>query len=285
MKEPLENYQKSIYSQYGEDGIIEEICRRLGISNGHCVEFGAWDGIFLSNVYNLLKNKGWSGTLIEGNSKKFQKLKVNMKDFSQVSCLNKWIGFEENNSLETILKQQKVPPDFDVLSIDIDGVDFYVFESLSVYKPKVVIIEYNPTIPNEVEFVQAKTFSTSQGSSAKSIVKLAENKGYKPVFCTSCNLIFVLNTYYDLVCDYDVSLDELRDDSPYKVFLFVGYDGTVFTSQPVKLLWHGGITVDSSKLQVIPMLFRSFPDNKNMVLRKLQKVFLDWFVKKETKNR
>ena len=63
-------FKKNYYSQFGEDGIFEEIINRLGNhSDKDCVEFGAWDGIFLSNTYHFIKNHSFKGILIEGNKK------------------------------------------------------------------------------------------------------------------------------------------------------------------------------------------------------------------------
>ena len=68
----LNEFEKKIVSQNGEDGIIEEIIRRLNLINLWCCEFGAWDGKYLSNNYNLIQNKKWGGAFIEGNSEKFK---------------------------------------------------------------------------------------------------------------------------------------------------------------------------------------------------------------------
>ena len=66
-----EQYNKNIYSQNGEDGIIEELLHRLDISSGWVCEFGAWDGINLSNTFNLVKNKNFSAVYIEGDKNKY----------------------------------------------------------------------------------------------------------------------------------------------------------------------------------------------------------------------
>lgn len=69
----LIKYRKNYYSQNGEDGVIEEILKRMGIKQGWFVEFGAWDGKYLSNTYALVE-KGWKGVEIEGDKTKFEKL-------------------------------------------------------------------------------------------------------------------------------------------------------------------------------------------------------------------
>jgi len=71
----LNSFYKNIFSQFGEDGIIEEILNRLGRNSDKlCCEFGAWDGSHLSNVYNLILNKNFKGILIEADPKKFKNL-------------------------------------------------------------------------------------------------------------------------------------------------------------------------------------------------------------------
>ena len=140
----FQRYKKSIYSENGEDGIILEILKRLKLStkNRWCCEFGAWDGIYLSNVFNLVKNKDYKVLFIEGDKNKFKKLEENFKDKKAVN-LNKYVSFEGKNTLDQILSDNKFNTNFDLLSIDIDGNDYHVFESLKIFKPKVIVIEFN----------------------------------------------------------------------------------------------------------------------------------------------
>ena len=74
-------YKKNIFSQYGEDGIIEEIFKRLGnVSDKRCCEFGAWNGKFLSNTCNLITNHNYEAILIEADKKRFDELNINFPD-------------------------------------------------------------------------------------------------------------------------------------------------------------------------------------------------------------
>ena len=72
----VNEYGKKIYSQFGEDGIINEILNRLKNDNldKYCVEFGARDGVSDSNTYNLIKNHNYKAVLIEGDKKYFKRL-------------------------------------------------------------------------------------------------------------------------------------------------------------------------------------------------------------------
>src|SRR5579872_645620 len=157
---PLNAYAHNVYSQFGEDGIVAEIIHRIELHiaiDKWCVEFGAWDGVYLSNSYQLIKNKGYKAVLIEGDAKRHADLCKNIPS-DEVIKLCEFVHFEGASSLDNILKKTNIPVDFDFMSIDIDGCDYHIWASLTDYRPKVICIEFNPTIPNEVEFVQPKTF-------------------------------------------------------------------------------------------------------------------------------
>ena len=155
----LNSFSEKKFSQFGEDGIIQEILRRINHNNlnNWCVEFGAGDGILYSNSYNLIKNHKYKAVLIESDKKKFNKLNQNINS-DKVIKINKFVKFDGDDSLEHLLKKTEIPRNFDLMSIDIDGCDYHIFQNLNYYKPKIVCIEFNHTIPNEVEFVQEKNF-------------------------------------------------------------------------------------------------------------------------------
>ena len=149
----LSNYKKNMYSQGGEDGVIDKIFDIIDNTNNWCVEFGAADGQWLSNTKNLIKNKRYSAVLLEGDINKYRDIKKYYLSNHDVIIINKYINIT-NNSIDTLLSTTPIPTDFDFLSIDIDGNDYHIWESLKNYKPKVICIEFNPTIPNEVYFIQ-----------------------------------------------------------------------------------------------------------------------------------
>jgi len=187
----LNEYAENITSQYGEDGMIRKILEIIDKPDKWCVEFGASDGKYCSNTYNLIENYGYFAVLIESDVKNYNKLIKTHKNHERVIALNTVVGVKADSGLDAILKKTDIPVDFDLLSIDIDGNDYHVWYALKCYKPKFVIIEYNPTIPNEIEFVQVCDMNISQGSSILSIDKLAKSKGYEPVAVTDTNAIFV----------------------------------------------------------------------------------------------
>ncbi|MDG4476033.1 FkbM family methyltransferase [Thiovibrio frasassiensis] len=260
------------YSQFGEDGIIKKILEYLPNKNNWCVEFGAWDGIHLSNTFSLIKNNGYQSVLIEADKNKFEELKKNLMGFNAV-LVNKFVMFEGRNTLDNILSKTKIPDDFDFLSIDIDGNDYYILDSLVRYKPKVICIEYNPTIPNEVSYIQPKDFNIKRGSSALAILNLAISKGYLLAATTKCNLILVDSQYWPYLNMEKGRLDELRDDSAIKVFAFSGYDGSIFLSKPLDLCWHN-LRVSEDELQFFPVFLRRFSSDYTALQKFLFLVFL-----------
>ena len=259
----LQNYKKNYYSQFGEDGIVNELLIRLKKSklDFWCVEFGAWDGIFCSNTCNLIKNKKYNAILFEADKSKFKELESNYPNENVIKLCEK-IGIKKNNTLDYFLGKTKIPKNFDFLSIDIDGMDYYVFESINFYKPKIVCIEYNPSIPIDVNFVQEKNFNIKHGSSALSIFKLAEKKGYKLVAATNCNLFFVKNSLIKLIFHAinPPDLKSILDDTSNNISIFFGYDGTLFASkQHIIFPWHDGFRLDLNKKQYLPKYFRKYP--------------------------
>jgi len=263
-------YKKNMFSQNGEDGIIEEIFKRLSdVSDKRCCEFGAWDGKFLSNTCNLITNHNYWAILIESDKKKFDELNVNFPD-KKIIKINKFVNFSGENSLDNILENKSFNKDFDFLSIDIDGCDYWIFESLSKFMPKIICIEFNPSIPNKVEFVQEKNMKINQGSSAKSIIDLGLKKNYFPIASTYCNLFFVHNNFKQKITTLDkFDIDKLLPNSNDN-YIFCGYDGTIFTSKPLNLIWHG---ISIKKIKILPKILNKYPCNYNLFQKILIEIF------------
>ena len=145
----LADFASNHHSQFGEDGIIDKIFEIIGTRSKVSVEFGAWDGFHLSNTANLWTN-GWKGVLIEGHPERFRQLTTNVRDYSCV-CIHAYVSRDGDNRLEALLSRHGVAPDIDLLSIDIDGNDYYIVESLETLRPRLIVCEYNPTIPAELD--------------------------------------------------------------------------------------------------------------------------------------
>jgi hypothetical protein len=253
----LTQYSKNYFSQNGEDGILEKALEIIGKTDKWCVEFGAWDGIFHSNTHHLISQKGYSAVLIEGDSEKFKSLKANYANNSKVTQINTFVGFNNTDSLDAILAGTSIPPGFDLLSIDIDGNDYHIWNALSNYKPKLVVIEFNPTIPDEVEFVQEKSPDINHGNSILSLRNLAKQKGYQLIATTLNNAIFVDEKYFSLFNIHDNSIAKLRQDKSRVTYIFNGYDGTIFIRGYGKVDLHG-IPYFEQKMQLIPKFLRQW---------------------------
>jgi hypothetical protein len=256
----LLDYRLNIYSQSGEDGIIEKILSVLPSTDRWCVEFGAWDGAHLSNTRNLIERCGYKAVLIEGDKGKFRELARKYIGSETVIPLNRFVGFKKEDNLDSILSATPIPLDFDFLSIDIDGNDYHIWKTVTLYKPKALCIEYNPTIPNEVDFVQSPDPSVNQGSSLEALVRLGKEKNYELVSVTGYNAFFVLAEYYPLFEIENNTPCVLRTEQQWITHIFSGYDGTVFLRGNQTLPWHG-IPMHESKVQYLAGYLRKYPDN------------------------
>lgn len=200
----FDKYRKNVWSQNGEDGVTLEILKRLKINNGWFCEFGAWDGKFLSNTFFLI-SKGWRGVYIEGNKTKYSKLVRNVKIFKdKIYPVCAYISAGGKNSLDNILANTPLPHDFEILSIDIDGDDYFVWKNLNNYKPKIVIIEVNSGYSPNVKITSAKK---NKGTSFLSMVTLGKKKGYLPIYHTG-NVFFVRKDYIN---NLGLTEKELKD--------------------------------------------------------------------------
>ncbi len=137
------------YSHVNEESVIHKYLRILGLGVGYCVDIAASDGITMSNTYGLFKS-GWSGLAVECDGDKFIKLKAAYASFSGAKFSNSMITPE---NVLSILSENSVPTNFDFLSFDIDGYDYYVLDQmLTKYRPKLICAEINEKIPTPIKF-------------------------------------------------------------------------------------------------------------------------------------
>lgn len=268
----LSSFVKDVFSQKGEDGILEKVLEIIKPENKWCVEFGAWDGKLYSNTRNLIKNGGWSAVLIESDSRRYLDLAREYKGNDKVLTLNEFVGFEGENSLDNLLSKIAMPKSFDLLSIDIDGNDYHVWDSVKEFSPQVVIVEFNPTIPADIEFIQKKDITVTQGSSLLAIYNLGKSKGYELVATTELNAIFVKREYFGLFGIKNNSPISLKTHREYETRLSQLYDGTILIHGLNRMLWHHA-DIKPKHIQIIPKIFRVFPDNMNAVKRLLFKIW------------
>jgi hypothetical protein len=233
-----------------------------------CVEFGAWDGVHLSNVRKLVLEDKYNAIFIEGDKAKCDQIARNYAglDVGRIHPLNAFVGYGPSDGLDGLLAAYEIPKTFDFLSIDIDGNDFHVWKAVREYRPKVVCIEFNPTIPTEVDFVQERHPAISQGCSLKALYRLAEEKGYQAVCVLPWNVIFADAKYFDLFDIAENSAATMRKDLSQVTWIFSGYDGSIHFQGAKKLPWHG-IPLDESSIKGVPELLRVYPDNYSLIQR------------------
>lgn len=264
------NHQaKQYYSQRGEEGIIETILNLIEADDKWCVEFGAWDGITGSNSFYFIKEHCFNSVLIEGDHNKFLNLQNNMKPYNSI-CIGKYISFEGENRLDAILQSTPLPENFSLLSIDIDGNDYHVWESLENYRPKCIVIEFNPSISNEIDFVQEKDMALNQGCSPSSLVKLGKKKGYELVASNLNNLFFVDEQYFERFKIADNQLCNIRKDLSKVTYIFNGYDGHIFIRGNGKLDLYS-LFYQENKLQLIPKILQQW-NPSSPIIRLLQRI-------------
>lgn len=254
----LQVVRHNVTSQAGEDGIIERVFSMIGASNKWCVEFGAWDGKHLSNTWNLLVNKEWRSVLIEGHAGRFEKLRRTHGANERAVLLNRFIDLSGANSLDAIFAETPLPTDFDLLSIDVDGQDWHIWQSLERYRPRLVVIEFNYSIPNDVYYVQDPDPDIHQGSSLLAMVELAKQKGYELVATTALNAFFVVKELFDQFLIADNDIDAMHTPGKYEFKLFQLYDGTLVLTGCQRLLWPN-IPIEQEDIQVLP------PDKRRFV--------------------
>jgi hypothetical protein len=136
----ISSYEVRVYSQHGEDGILEELFRRLDVSQGYFVEFGIGDGKEC-NCAKLAREDGWSGLMLESDLRDHAAASRRFEDNSAVAVRQAFVSTE---NIEQIFLAAGVPRELDLLSIDIDGNDYWLWRSLALYRPKIVVIETNP---------------------------------------------------------------------------------------------------------------------------------------------
>ncbi len=226
----LRKYEKNITSQFGEDGVIEEIFLRIGVTNKTCIEFGAWDGKHLSNTWRLWNELGWKTYLIEGDKSRFEELKRNTSGYSNVVSINAFVDVDGKFSLDSILERANAESEIDLLSIDIDSDDYYIFNSLKNYRPRLVIVEYNPTIPPHIELVQKK--GELMGCSALSLIKLGRALGYEPIHMTTTNVFFLLNEEFEKGYFETIDINEMYQNNIF-VYVISDYAGKTYLTSKI----------------------------------------------------
>jgi hypothetical protein len=196
---PALRYRKNVYSQNGEDGILQELLRRIPDKTNWVCEFGAMDGTFCSNTFRLVKSQGYSAVFIESDASVFTQLLTTAQTYPSILPILRTVEPTGENTLDAILSETPIPVDFDVLSIDIDSYDYQVWDSVKIYRPRIVVIEINSGIP-PTKFDSIYQSGGTPGTGFLPMTMLGITKGYTLV-CHTGNLIFVRNDLVSLYSD------------------------------------------------------------------------------------
>jgi hypothetical protein len=174
-----------VCSQNGEDGVIHEIFRRIGPTDRTFAEVGVGDGS--ENNTAFLLSQGWTGFWLDGSDNVLRTI-AERPDLRN-GCVKTRISFVTRENIAGLFAELGVPKEFDLLSLDIDQNTYYAWESLGDYRPRVVVVEYNASLPADVEWkvhYDAKRMwdgSHNFGASLKAFETLGRRLGYSLVGC------------------------------------------------------------------------------------------------------
>lgn len=191
-----------VYSQNDEDGLLIFIFALIGFTNKVCVDiaFASPDG---ANVTNLICNWGFTGLLIDGSdmneSKKFFQTHKDTWIYPP-KIVQTWVT---KKNINNILKENKITGEIDLLSLDLDGVDYWIWKTIDVISPRVVVLEYmnifdattSVTVPYKEDFNRYDIHEDFFGASIAAFVKLGKSKGYRLIGCNKYgfNAFFLRN--------------------------------------------------------------------------------------------
>lgn len=196
----IQKHEFQVYSQWGEDGIIQFLLRKVKIEREIFVEFGV-ENYLESNTRFLLQNNNWAGLIIDSTMENIQYIKQDIiywRHNLKVDCT-----FIDKDNINYILQKNGITGDIGLLSIDIDGNDYWIWEAINHISPRVVICEYNSlfgphrkvVIPYNKSFIRHAVHSSGcyYGASIAALTDLAKLKGYSLVGSNSqgVNLFFV----------------------------------------------------------------------------------------------
>ena len=195
LKLPLPKFEDTgfrVYSQNDEDGLLLYLFSLIGTTNKICVDVGSGSP-YGANTTNLICNWGWTGVLIEGNENAVKQAKQFFESHEDTwiyppKVINAWVTAENINDL---IQENGISGEIDLFCLDLDGVDYWIWKSLSVIQPRVVVVEYmniwdsdqSVTVPYRPDFNRFDTHPDYFGASLSAFVKLGRDKGYRFVGC------------------------------------------------------------------------------------------------------
>ncbi len=210
----LLEYKHNTFSQNGEDGIIERIFSVIGTTGKVAVEFGAWDGIHLSNIRKLIL-AGWTGVFIEGDKERYEQAVANYSDNPSVHSINSFVDGDKN-TLSKILHDNKLgelAKNMDFLSIDIDGLDNEIFATLDI-SPRVICVEVNAGhSPLATKELPREVAIKNIGQPLPVFNKIAAGKKYS-LACFNGNAFYIRN---DVRKEHGI--ESISSEEAYEAFI------------------------------------------------------------------
>jgi hypothetical protein len=220
----LSEVEFSIFSQFGDDGIIQWLIQNLDIPNKTFIEFGVGD-FGESNTRFLMMNNNWSGFVMDGDEDNIQELKSQYYYWKH--SLNSQAIFINKNNINDLIAAQNFHKDVGILHIDLDGNDYYIWDAISVIESIIVIVEYNSVFGKDRAistiyddgFVRTNAHYSNLlfGCSVKSLYLLAQTKGYSFIGCNDGgnNAYFVRNDKINDIVK-SVNLEDGYVESKYR---------------------------------------------------------------------
>jgi hypothetical protein len=213
-----------VYSQWGEDGIIQFLINKIHIKNKNFIEFGV-ENYTESNTRFLLLNNNWSGLVMDGDHHSIDFIK-NDKKIYWGSNLKAKRAFITKENINNLISEEGLIGDIGILSIDIDGNDYWIWEAIDCVSPRIVICEYNSlfgpkstiSTPYADDFIRTRAHYSNlyYGTSISALEYLGKQKGYSLVGSNNAgnNIFFVRN---DLIGDLKVlTAEECYQKSKFK---------------------------------------------------------------------
>lgn len=193
----LNKFEYQVLSQFGEDGILNEIFKRIGATSHYFVEFGVGNGMENNSASLLLQ--GWKGLWIEADDDSAAFIRQHFRAPIARGQLTLLQSFVDKDNIESLFAKAGVPAEFDLLSIDIDGNDYWIWKAIRNYRPRVVVVEYNATFGPGISWVMpynaTHRFDDTNyfGASLKAFEQLFHETGYRLVGCgfAGINAFFV----------------------------------------------------------------------------------------------
>ncbi len=189
-----------VFSQWGEDGILQHLLRHVAVSRKIFVEFGV-ENYTESNTRYLLMHDNWAGLVIDGSSKNVDYIK-NDEIYWRYN-LKAESAFITRENINELIRRNGISGEIGLLSIDIDGNDYWVWEAIDIVSPTVVVVEYNArfgphkavTVPYDPAFLRSRAHYSNlyYGASLAALCQLGRRRGYSFVGCntTGLNAFFV----------------------------------------------------------------------------------------------